>query len=87
MQLKRENLVGAESGLKIITEMIVQIGGHDVHGISAAHGNEDEQPQEDPMLIEAAHILLDYVELSAPKIARPWSSYLCTLWTFEDPFV
>ena len=38
---------------------------------SVAHGNEDEQPQEDPMLIEAAHILLDYVELSAPKIAQP----------------
>jgi carboxyl-terminal processing protease len=36
-----------------------------------AHDNEDEQSQEDPMLIEAAHILLDYVELSAPKIAQP----------------
>jgi carboxyl-terminal processing protease len=39
--------------------------------VSAAHGNEDEKPQEDPMLIEAAHILLDYIELSAPKNARP----------------
>ncbi|MBN2316734.1 MAG: carboxy terminal-processing peptidase [Sedimentisphaerales bacterium] len=36
-----------------------------------AHDNEDEQSQEDPMLIEAARILLDYVELSASKITRP----------------
>ena len=39
--------------------------------MSTAHGNEDEKPQEDPVLVEAAHILLDYVELSAPKIAQP----------------
>jgi carboxyl-terminal processing protease len=38
---------------------------------SAADDNEDEKSQEDPVLIEAAHILLDYVELSAPKIAQP----------------
>jgi len=39
--------------------------------MSTAQDNEDEQSHEDPMLIEAAHILLDYVELSAPKIAQP----------------
>ena len=39
--------------------------------MSTAHGNEDEEPQQDPVLVEAAHILLDYVELSAPKIAQP----------------
>jgi len=39
--------------------------------MSAAHGNKDEKSQEDPVLIEAAHILLDYVELSAPKITQP----------------
>jgi len=39
--------------------------------MSTAHDNEDEEPQEDPVLVEAAHILLDYVELSAPKIAQP----------------
>lgn len=39
--------------------------------ISDAHNDEDEQSPEDPMLIEAAHILLDYVELSASKIDQP----------------
>jgi carboxyl-terminal processing protease len=39
--------------------------------INDAHDNEDEKSQEDPVLIEAAHILLDYVELSALKIAQP----------------
>jgi len=39
--------------------------------MSTAHGNEDEEPRQDPVLVEAAHILLDYVELSAPKIAQP----------------
>ncbi|MHC4582578.1 MAG: carboxy terminal-processing peptidase [Planctomycetota bacterium] len=39
--------------------------------MSAAHGDEDEKSQEDPMLIEAAHILLDYIELSARKTAQP----------------
>jgi carboxyl-terminal processing protease len=38
---------------------------------SDAPDDEDDQLQDDPMLIEAAHILLDYVELSASKIARP----------------
>lgn len=33
--------------------------------------DEDEKDQEDPMLIEAAHVLLDYVELSASNIDRP----------------
>ena len=39
--------------------------------MSDAHDNEDEKSQEDPMLIEAAHIMLDYVELSAQKITQP----------------
>ena len=39
--------------------------------MSTAHGNEDERSQEDPVLTEAAHILLDYVELSAPRVAQP----------------
>ncbi|MHC4629460.1 MAG: carboxy terminal-processing peptidase, partial [Planctomycetota bacterium] len=39
--------------------------------MSAAHGDEDEKSQDDPMLIEAAHILLDYIELSARKTAQP----------------
>lgn len=52
-------------------EVITELSELESDTMSAAHGNEDEQPQEDPMLIEAAHILLDYVELSAPKIAQP----------------
>jgi carboxyl-terminal processing protease len=39
--------------------------------MSAARSNEGGKSQNDPMLIEAAHVLLDYVELSAPKIAHP----------------
>ncbi|MEJ2702559.1 MAG: carboxy terminal-processing peptidase [Sedimentisphaerales bacterium] len=52
-------------------ELIPGLSEIESNTVSAAHGNEDEKPQEDPMLIEAAHILLDYIELSAPKNARP----------------
>jgi carboxyl-terminal processing protease len=52
-------------------EPITELSELESDTMSTAHGNEDEKPQEDPVLIEAAHILLDYVELSAPKIAQP----------------
>ena len=52
-------------------ELIPELSELESDTMSVAHNNEDEKSQEDPMLIEAAHILLDYVELSAPKIVQP----------------
>jgi carboxyl-terminal processing protease len=52
-------------------EPITELSELESDTMNAVHGNEDEKPQEDPVLIEAAHILLDYVELSAPKIVQP----------------
>jgi hypothetical protein len=52
-------------------EPITELSELESDATSAAQGNEDEEPREDPVLIEAAHILLDYVELTAPKIAQP----------------
>jgi len=52
-------------------EPIAELSELESDAASDAPDNEDEQSQKDPMLIEAARILLDYVELSASKTARP----------------
>jgi len=37
---------------------------------SSPHDDEDEKAQDDPVLIDAAHTLLDYIELSAKRSAQ-----------------